>query len=103
MTTNMIQEDEVNTSFCVYLGANKEWRITADAFQFILCRKITPKKKGVKTYYRTEGYYTNLGHLLETLAEKKLRESEVKTLKGMEKQLRLIRDDVAEYKKVVLK
>lgn len=102
MATKRVQEEE-KTDFCVFLGENKEWRITSDPFQFILSRKVTPKKKGEKPYYRTDGYYTNIGHLLESLAVKKLRESEVKTLKGIEKQLKLIREDIASYKKVVLK
>ena len=100
---NKNPQEEENTNFRVYLGENKEWLVTADQLQFILYRKSTPKKDGNKTAYRIDGYYTNLGLLLEALAMKKLRDSEVKTLKGIEKQLKLIREDIASYKMVILK
>jgi len=103
MAMKKSKKEEENTNFRVYLGADKEWLITSDQFQFILYRKVKAKKEGSEPRYTIEGFYPNLGHLLEMLAMKKLRGSEIKTLKGIEKQLKLLRDEVEVYKKVILK
>ena len=96
------KKEQEYSPLCVYLGENKEWRITADSFQFILARKINSKDGKRPTSYSVEGYFTRLDNLLETLYYKKLRATEIKTLKGVEKQMKLLREEISKYAMVVI-
>ncbi len=98
----MSKQEEELTQFCVYLGNDKEWRVTADSFQFILAKKCVPKEKGKKNYYRVEGYYTNVRNLLESLVNKKLRNSDITTIKAMQKELKAIHEELEPYSKVII-
>jgi len=98
------KEEQEYSPLCVYLGEDKAWRITADKFQFILSRKCAAKKEGSKKqYYKEEGFYPKLDALLESLYYKKLRDSEIKSLKGIEKQMKLLREEISKYAMVVIK
>ena len=96
----MNKAEKEYSPLCVYLGENKEWRVTDDQFQFILSRKTTNKRG---TTYVVEGYYTKLSDLLESLYYKKLRSTEIKTLKGIEKQMKLLREEISKYARVVIR
>lgn len=93
-------EQEVESKFCVYLGENKKWRITADPYNFILSKKV--EVKGKTPYYKVDSYYQNLAHLLESVGNKNLRERDIKSMNALLKELRLIKEELAAYARVII-
>lgn len=66
------------------------WQLKADTLNFILRRKVGER-------YVVEGYYQDIEDVFNTLANKRLREADVKSMTALLKEVKALRKDIKQY------
>ncbi|KXB08497.1 hypothetical protein AKJ59_00830 [candidate division MSBL1 archaeon SCGC-AAA385M02] len=78
---------------------SEDWYLLSDSENYILSKR-TESEKGI--YYGQRTYHNNLSSVLETLLHKKLRCSQVRTLKGLVRQQNKFIKELNEIKETII-
>lgn len=78
------------------LKLNDSYVITTDQYNYTLNKILTNKKNG-EEYLSPVGYYSNLNNLIDSLINKEIRESDVKSISGVLEVIEDVRKDIVKH------
>ena len=78
------------------LKLNDSYVITTDQYNYTL-NKIFINKKNGEEYFSPVGYYSNLNNLIDSLINKEVRESDVKSISGVLEVIEDVRKDIVKH------
>lgn len=64
------------------INLNDKYVITSDTYCYVLNKKMVNKKTN-EEYLSAVGYYGNLEHLVDSLINREIRESEINSIQGV--------------------
>lgn len=75
------------------INLNDKYVITSDTYCYVLNKKMV-NKKTKEEYLSAVGYYGDLEHLVDSLINKEIRESEVNSIQGILKVIEKAKNDI---------
>lgn len=82
-------------------ACGKDYKITADALQFILSYKAGKNNKG-EEIWKGEAYYADIEGLIRAIHRKKCREMDIRTLKEIEGRVREVNEYIEKLGKSIM-